>query len=279
MLNRIKELRKNSGMKQVGLAKSLGTTQANLSGWENNKWQPDSENIAKMCKLFNCSADYLIGISEIKHNRCTNVTRLGEKIKNLREKRGLTQRNLALKLDTSNATISRIEKNQVTPDTITLNKIASFFGVTVDFLLGESTTPQKKSIKKVSIYGTIPAGIPTEMIDESYIDDWEEIDTNSFNPNFDYLGLKVKGDSMYPEFREGDTLILRVQNDCTSGDYCAVSINNTECTFKKVLKQTNGITLQPLNPVYEPVFYSNKEVVEIPIVILGVLVEVRRSYK
>ena len=207
MLNRIKELRKSNDIKQVVLAKSLGTTQANLSGWENNKWQPDSESIAKMCKIFNCSADYLMGISESK------------------------------------------SENMV------------------------------RNIKKVPIYGTIPAGIPTEMIDESYIDDWEEIDTNSFNPNFDYLGLKVKGDSMYPEFREGDTLILRVQNDCTSGDYCAVSINNTECTFKKVLKQTNGITLQPLNPVYEPVFYSNKEVVEIPIVILGVLVEVRRSYK
>jgi transcriptional regulator with XRE-family HTH domain len=60
------------------------------------------------------------------------------RIKQEREERKLTQRNLALKTGISNATISRIEKNEVNPDTDTVNKLADYFGVTTDYLLGRT---------------------------------------------------------------------------------------------------------------------------------------------
>ncbi len=67
-----------------------------------------------------------------------NVINIGEKIKTLREAKGLTQRNLALKLHISNATISRIEKGIVTPDTSTINQLAKFFNVSFDYLTDNS---------------------------------------------------------------------------------------------------------------------------------------------
>ncbi|MBQ8749678.1 MAG: helix-turn-helix domain-containing protein [Clostridia bacterium] len=201
---------------------------------------------------------------------------IGDKIRELRRKFKLTQNDLSIKLNVSNGTIAMWETSKRSPDLETVDRLAKFFGVTVDYLLGRE---EKIIIKKIAVYGTIPAGIPTEMIDNSFIEDYEDINLNDFNPNFEYFGLKVKGDSMYPEFRNGDTLILRKQENCENGDYCAVSINHTECTFKKIIKHNNGITLQPLNPVYEPKFYTNEEVKSMPITILGIVVEVRRTYK
>ena len=131
---------------------------------------------------------------------------------------------------------------------------------------------------RIPVFGTIPAGIPTEMIDSSYIEDYEEITDEMVNSGSIFFGLKVKGDSMFPEFKNGDTLIIKKQDNCENGDFCAVSINHTESTFKKVIKKDNGITLQPINPNYEPIFFSNDEIISLPIKILGVVKEVRRSY-
>ena len=105
-----------------------------------------------------------------------------------------------------------------------------------------------------------------------------EINEDLVSGGKEYFGLKVNGDSMSPEFRDGDTLILKKQNTCSNGDFCAVSINHTESTFKKVLIRENGITLQPLNPAFEPMFFTNQEIIDLPITILGVIKEVRRSY-
>ena len=169
------------------------------------------------------------------------------------------------------------------PDLQTLELIANFFGVTVDFLIGREVDNNvrgarlTRSVVKVPVFGTIPAGIPIEMIEDTFIEDEEEIPAEWLKGGHKFFCLKVRGESMMPRFEDGDTLILKQQEDCENGDYCAVSINHTECTFKKVLKKAEGITLQPLNPAFEPMFFSNKEVKELPITILGVVKEVRRS--
>lgn len=55
-------------------------------------------------------------------------------------------------------------------------------------------------------------------------------------------------------------------------------VNGDDATFKKVLKNEAGITLMPLNTdEYEPIFYSNKQIKELPISIIGIAKEVRRK--
>ena len=60
------------------------------------------------------------------------------RLKELRLKKGLTQKELAQKLNMQNTAISKYELNQRKPDTETLLEIANFFNVSVDYLLGNS---------------------------------------------------------------------------------------------------------------------------------------------
>ncbi|MCT4542819.1 MAG: helix-turn-helix domain-containing protein [Vallitalea sp.] len=65
---------------------------------------------------------------------------LGERIKYLRNERGLYQRDLANVLDIAVTTISGYERDDRRPNPETLKQIADFFGVTVDYLLGEENS-------------------------------------------------------------------------------------------------------------------------------------------
>lgn len=205
------------------------------------------------------------------------------RLKELRQNRNITQGKLAEALNLARSTVAMYESGSSEPDFSTLQKIADYFNVSIDYLLERehsnvSGTQFNRNVVRIPIYGTIPAGVPVEMIEDSYIDDYEEIDDGLTKGGNVYFGLKIKGDSMSPEFRNGDTIILKKQDTCESGEFCAVSINHTESTFKKVILKPNGITLQPLNAAFEPMFYTNQEVAELPITILGVVKEVRRSY-
>ena len=202
-------------------------------------------------------------------------------LKIARQNKGLTQNKLADKIGVSRSTIAMYETDASDPDYETAKAIAKVLNCSVDYLYGidsnVTTADLGSSHIKIPVYGEIPAGIPIEMIDQSYIEDYEDINADLLKDGSQYFCLKVKGQSMMPKFEDGDVLILRQQPDCNNGDFCAVSINCTECTFKKVIKHSNGITLQPLNPAFEPMFFSNQEVIEKPITILGVVKEIRRG--
>ena len=129
----------------------------------------------------------------------------------------------------------------------------------------------------VLVYGTIPAGVPMECIED--IIDTEEIDADMLKGGKQYFGLKVKGDSMYPEYLDGDTLILLKQEDCESGEDCVVMVNGNDGTFKRVFKNENGIILQPLNNSYQPMIYTNEQIENLPVRIIGVVDEIRRKKK
>ncbi len=206
------------------------------------------------------------------------------RLKELRQKQGITQGKLAEKLDLARSTITMYETEGSQPDLATLVKIAEFFNVSVDYLMGREPDNNVKGIQlnrsvvKIPVFGIIPAGVPIDMIEDSFIEDEEEIPADWLRGGNEYFALKVRGESMMPKFEDKDVLILKKTDDCENGAFCAVSINHTECTFKKVLKKANGITLMPLNPEFEPLFFTNKEVEELPITILGVVKEVRRGF-
>ena len=82
---------------------------------------------------------------------------------------------------------------------------------------------------------------------------------------------------MSPYYLSGDTVIFERANDCESGQICAVMVNGNDVTFKKVLKSEAGVTLVPFNNKYEPEFYSNKRIKELPVNIIGVAKELRRK--
>ena len=81
---------------------------------------------------------------------------------------------------------------------------------------------------------------------------------------------------MEPRMLDGDVVIVRRQDDVDSGDVAIVLVNGNEATVKRIKKQEDGITLIATNTsVYEPHFYSNKEIQSLPVQILGKVVELR----
>lgn len=94
----------------------------------------------------------------------------------------------------------------------------------------------------------------------------------------EYFALEVKGDSMAPVFIEGDIVIIHRQNDCENNQIAIVIVNGEEGTIKKVRKTDSGIILQPLNPAYAPMVFSNNEIKSIPILIVGIVKQLKREF-
>jgi len=65
-MNRIKELRQRNGWLQADLAERLNTKPQSVSNYEIEKRQLDPPTISKLCDIFGCTADYLLGRSEVE---------------------------------------------------------------------------------------------------------------------------------------------------------------------------------------------------------------------
>lgn len=130
-------------------------------------------------------------------------------------------------------------------------------------------------IKKIPVFGTIKAGIPLES--QNDITEYVEIPKNWTNGGKEYFGIKISGDSMFPKYAENDIVIFEKVydlNSCKNKD-CAIMINHSESTFKKVLFNESGIVLQPYNTAYDLMMFSNKQIKELPVRIIGKAIEKR----
>ena len=151
-----------------------------------------------------------------------------------------------------------------------IEMLANYLGIQKSDLVED-----KEKTNMVNVFSSVHAGILSEMIEN--IVDTEEISEKMANSDKEYFGLKVKGDSMLPDFREGDTIICEKTSSCNFGDVCVVAINGNEAFLKKVYINSYGITLQALNPIYEPLTYTNEDIKKLPITIIGIVRELRRK--
>lgn len=198
----------------------------------------------------------------------------------LRKEQKLTQSNMAEVLGISRQAYSNYEAGKRQPDNEILLKLAEYFNVSVDYLLGRSGKNENASMSarkgvRIPVLGYVPAGIPIEAIED--ILDYEEI-TPEMARNGEHFALKIKGDSMIPDIKDGDIVIVRVQPDVESGETAIVKVNGDEATCKRVVKQKAGISIVANNPQYEPVFFTNKEIEELPVTVVGKVVELRRAF-
>lgn len=202
----------------------------------------------------------------------------GAKLKKCRKDRSLSQKEFGQKIGVAESTVSLYESNKRFPDADTLKKISALFEVSLDYLLGNepAKAAQPKTTGRgvrIPVLGRVVAGIPIEAVEE--ILDYEEI-TPELAASGEFFALKIRGHSMEPRILDGDVVIVRQQDDVDSGDVAIVLVNGDEATVKRVKKQPEGITLIATNTsVYEPHFYSNKEIAELPVRILGRVVELR----
>lgn len=160
-----------------------------------------------------------------------------------------------------------------------VEKLAQYFNINRSDLIEEKNrqSPERPHHKGVviNVYGRVAAGIPLEMIED--IIDTEEI-TEEMARTGEFFGLQIKGDSMEPKFSEGDIVIVRQQDDAESGEIVIATVNGSEATCKRLRKYRDGIELISNNPSYEPMFFSNEDIEQKPVRIIGRVVELRAKF-
>lgn len=205
-----------------------------------------------------------------------------EKLKMLRELKGMSQADCAKALGLDRTTYVKYENGGSVRRNV--EKLARFFNVSTDYLLGNTDTPvdpapaqppaQKvtRYTYRIPVVGRVAAGQP--ILAQEEIIDYEYIDERLHKGGDQYFGLVVKGSSMEPTIHDGDTIIVRVQETVENGQIAVVLVDGEDATVKEVKESEDGLTLIGHNvAVYTPHFYSREEVEKLPVRIIGRVIQ------
>lgn len=210
--------------------------------------------------------------TEIKHV-------FSKRLKNLLTEYELTQNQLSKILGVSESTVGKWILEKSIPRMGVIQKLSEYFNVPKSYFLEPAEKSENNNITRevrIPILGRVVAGIPLEAITD--IEGYEEI-TPKMASLGEYFALRIQGHSMEPRIEDGEIVICQCQSDVDSGDIAIVLVNGDEATCKQVRKGPEGITLIGFNPiVYAPHFYSNKEIEELPVRIIGRVVESRKTW-
>lgn len=190
----------------------------------------------------------------------------------------MTQAELAERMHVSTATTSNWCKGIKLPRMDKVDKMCSIFGCLRSDLLEDKGYLQGKKQSKgiiINVLGRVAAGIPIEAIED--IIDTEEISSDMARTG-EFFGLKIHGDSMEPRMCEGDVVIVRRQDDAESGEIVIATVDGSDATCKRLRKYRDGIELISNNPAYTPMFYSNEDIENKPVRIIGKVVELRGKF-
>lgn len=221
---------------------------------------------------------------------------IGEIIKNYRTKNQLSQRAFAARTSLSPSYINTLEKiynpktgkpYSVTTDVamelskamfINIEDLLSMLDKTQEFIINDNKKTDNigNPVISIPILGTVKAGYDY-LAQENWIGTID-VETSLVGNGEDYFALKVKGDSMSPVLIENDIVIVRKQDDFENGDIIVAIINGDESTIKRGKKSETGIYLQPLNTTYEPLIFTNEEIKNIPVLIVGIVKQLKREF-
>lgn len=189
------------------------------------------------------------------------------RLKTAMEYRDINAADLAKKTGLHKSNFTRyFQDDGYSPKNGTIHKIANALGVSEVWLstgIG-GMTDDLNSLKKVQnqseyivfpVMGEIAAGY-----DKIAVEDWEgetihiHIDNLKGRSKNDFIVLEVKGNSMFPEFQNGDKVLIQKQNSLDySGQVGAIIYNNDCATLKKVeyKEGEDWLKLVPINPNFE----------------------------
>ena len=205
-----------------------------------------------------------------------------ERLKQLRTKAGLTQTDMHNIFGVAQNTYSQWETDKREPDFKTLSRIADYFRVTVDYLLGRSDDPSpadeseipglypvKK--KKFPVLGRVACGEPiyAEEEHDTYIKASADIDAD--------FCLIAQGDSMIgAHIEDGDIIFIKKMSVVPNGRIAVVLIGD-EATVKYIhyRAETYTLILTPANPAYRTQVYQGEELENIRV--LGMAVCLQKS--
>lgn len=192
-----------------------------------------------------------------------------DKLKKLRKEKKITQEKLASIIGVERSSIGKYESTNVMPSLDVLNRISNYFGVSVDYLIGNDTAQSYPVIgnifpiekKKIPLLGEIACGKPIFANEEreSYVVSGTDICAD--------FCLKARGDSMIgARILDGDIVFIKRTDTVNNGEIAAVIIDD-EATLKRVYyyPDKGKLVLNSENPQYEPLVYVGDELNQIHI--------------
>lgn len=202
------------------------------------------------------------------------------RLKILREEKNLNQIELGKIIGVSGQALGMYENEKRDMSTDTVIKLANYFDVSTDYLLGKSDTRTKTDklgnpVVSIPLLGTVKAGY-NYLAEENWIGN-VDIDKKLADSG-EFFALNVKGDSMSPVLIEGDIVVVKKQDDFENGDIVVALINGDEATIKKAKKSDSSILLQPFNNNYEPLIFTYEEMKSIPVKIIGTVKQLKREF-
>lgn len=210
-----------------------------------------------------------------------------ERIDTLLMENGFNDKNLAEIADVGKSTVSGWRNDKYSPKKDKLQKIADYFGVSVEWLVGiddyrtkseqytmdilfesKAQRSHSKEIFEVAAgSGRINGDYPSVMADDIDYDSGE------------YVDAVIHGDSMSPIIMDGDTVTIHLQKT-TNPDpkrISVVKVDGESTTIKYVELVPNGLWIRAENKeVFKDTFYDIAQIMDLPIRVLGTVVAVRR---
>lgn len=192
---------------------------------------------------------------------------VGERIREAREAKDMSQEELGKACGTTKQTIYKYESGVVTNIPLDrIEKIADVLGVSAAYLVGwnedidfPSNILPMPAVRKIPLVGTIACGTPilAEQNIECDVDIPEHIHAD--------FALRCKGDSMInARIYDGDIVYIRSQPEVEHGEIAAVEIDG-EGTLKRVYIFPDQVVLQAENPLYEPRVYKGEQLADLRI--------------
>lgn len=184
-------------------------------------------------------------------------------------------------LNMSTALYSQWKNSGQIPRDTTLRKLADYFNVSVDYFKEDKVQPDDKLtqqdndyLRHVPVYESVSAGFGTNASD--YVLSYTPVFIHSDLEAENTIGIRVSGSSMYPEIKDGDTIIVHKQPDVDNKDIAVVRVDDSYLV-KQILREDNTITLHSFNPEYEDRVFVGEQMNRITVV--GVVTSVSRSFK
>lgn len=188
------------------------------------------------------------------------MAKFSERLRQLRTARDLSQMEFSKQIGISKSSVNMYERGEREPGLETLEQIADYFNVDMDYLLGKTDIVNKArwgfpatnlmpipAMDKIPLLGAIACGAP--ILAQEHIDDYVDKPAH-IKADF---SLTCKGDSMInARIFDGDIVYIRQQETVESGEIAAVLIDS-EATLKRVRLFDDHISLEPENPQYRPI--------------------------
>lgn len=267
----IRRLRESHRLTQKELGEIAGVSDKAVSTWEKGIKLPRMGAIERLANYFG------VPKSAILDDTVSEASPFAKQLDRLCVAWDRSPQTIERELDLPQGRLAMLRDGSALPFEGELHRLQQYFEMnTPPVTEHPNVVPMIRpaTTRRIPVLGHVPAGIPVEAITD--IVDEIELDGRIAGDGYDYFALLVTGDSMYPEYRDGDVVIVRMQSTAETGDDVVAYVGGDNATLKRLTLTTSGLQLRPLNAAYPVRSFTHDQVAAGQVTIAGVVVEQRR---